>query len=374
MYHDQKINLPFSLLQDYATVASKQFKMLKRIYENNLNNQLFPSINFPSKQNCLEIMAQGFGFDNYAHALKDYEITELRPFSMPKNTLRKLYYKLNRDIDERTGYYYQQWLSMCLNIFGNIFTLKHSTLCLYDEVNIAKFDNFGLIYEIFPFTKLVGNAIGEINDCTCEPEDSLFVLNILSLIVESKTAKFADTNSINRGVEEDSIEIRYRDLFRKRPKAKGHKHLAMDYVTDGLFDSGFAIFLMQYINTENDMDTSYTITLTNMVFKGLQLAKQNQINIEVCKAVLNQLILENWDTFGLKSIEELNVGQSQRYLEIYRKALVATKCLIIDEHTEWLMLPESNIYKGMTKSCIEKRIGGILKTREFIENAIEMLC
>lgn len=374
MYYDQKINLHFSLLHDYATVASKQFKMLKRIYDNNLNNQLFPYINFPSKQNCLEVMAHGFGYSNYGEAKKAQVKDDLCAFELPVHTLKDLFYKLNSELDEHAGYYYMQWLKMCLSVFSNIFSLKHSTLCLYDHVHIAKFENFGLIYEIFPFNKLLGLGIGEPSDATTEPEDALFVLNLLSLIAENKAFQFEDKEKFGNSKEEDAVVFKYRDIFRKRPSGSGQRHIAIDYVTDALFDSAFAVFVMQVVSPQDEMDTTYRLTLTDVAFKGLMLAKSNQRNINVCKKVLNKIIEKDRQAYGFTDEEELCVGSNMQYLELLRKALVYLGCLDVDENTEWLMLPDVNAYENTTNAKLEAVFREKLNKMDFVQTQIGTPC
>lgn len=319
MFLDHTIQLNFSLLDEFATAASKQFKIVERCMKISINSELENYLRFPSKQLCLEILAQGFGFDDFKAAKEDRKVQDMRPFKFPVDAMEKFFHKHNSELETGRGYFAEMWIKWCVKVFQNTFCLKHSLLNLYNEVKIAKFDNYALIYQIAPFAELLPNAMGELEDAACESEDSLFLLNFLALIVEEEEIMWLDRRT-EQGIER-TLSIRNKHIYRIKPTTKDEKS-AIDYGTDIMFDCNLAVFVVETVGSSNFMQVEHSVHLTEEAYKSMMYGRKAGRVMDWCKKRLDMYLEKDLELFGFESLNELNATKNKKYRILLRQALV----------------------------------------------------
>jgi hypothetical protein len=272
MIGNHKIYLHFSLLNQFANAASKQFKMLFLINKNNPYSNLSQPIKFPNHQQCLEILSRGFGFSNYEKSRLAIKDNKLSPFEMPLGFIKKIHVRLNQHLENRIGYYYNGWESIVIAVFNNVFALEHTALQVYDQVKIAKFSNYSAISQVSPICKLINNFLFFHEDSLCEREDSLFLLNFFCLLIEDAKKKVQWETMSHQEQDEISIMFKVRDIFRKPFYSNENLEIAIDYLIKGLFDTDCANLIMQIKEEQNTLDSIYRITLTDRAYIAINFS------------------------------------------------------------------------------------------------------
>lgn len=352
MFADHTIKLDFSLLEEFATAASKQFKILERCMGLSINSELETQLKFPSKQLCLEIMAQGFGFRDYKAAKSDRQNEELRSFKLPDELLEKFFYRHNPDIKMGAGFYALMWLRACKRVFQNTFCLSHSNLNLYNEMNVAKFTNYALVYQVYPYCGLLSNAVGDMDSKLCESEDSLFLLNLIALIIENKEVKWSGVRAENGS--EKTVQLKYKDIYRSKPIVENGRDRAMDYATETLFDADIVVFVCQIGNSANVMKSEYAIHFMEESYQALDQVKKVGRVMDWCKEALDEQIMLNPHQFGFSHATELNVKKNGKYRALYRRLLVAMDVLV--QGTSNLTHLSERVFDYKTQSAVSKAL------------------
>lgn len=329
MFTQFAIKLDFSLLEEFATAASKQFKIIERCMALSINSELETPLKFPSKQMCLEIMSNGFGFADYKQAKSDRQREELRSFKLSDELLEKLFYRHNSDIDVGAGFYALIWLNACKHVFQNTFCLNHATLGLYNEMKIAKFTNYALVYQVYPYSGLISNAIGEVDNRLCESEDSLFLLNMIALLLENEKISWSERIMENGG--EKTVQFKYSDLYRAKPKGAKGREQAIDYASSMLFEAQISVFFVQVVNSANPMQCEYAMHFIEEAYQALNHARKAGRVMQWCKEALDENIASEPQRFGFEEGDILDPKKNYKYRALYRKMMVSMEILTEDE-------------------------------------------
>ncbi len=350
MYSEHPILLNFSLLNDFASVAAKQFKILTKCSELNINREN-PPIAFPSKQLCLEIIARGFGFDCYKSAKDDHSSVELRRFVLPNVLFEKYFFRLNSECNVGAGFYLSLWIETCQRIFEYTFSLKHSVLQAHIEVSVAKFDNYALVFETPYMCNLFQYAIGtEKQDVQMgERENALFALNAICLLWESNGIKIESRSYTGSRKSSRALGFTYRQLFRKTPQNQEHLEAALEYVGDVLYEANLQDFTCQLTMPKNLMDTYSELGISDVFYEGGVKARYVQRDMQICKKHLDGLIKRSGYRHGLNAECDLNWVKHGEYRDLYRKVLVAVGLFVENGETGFISLNKEQVFNEKSK-------------------------
>ena len=130
---------------------------------------------------------------------------------------------------------------------------------------------------------------------------------------------------------EKTVQFKYSDLYRAKPKGAKGREQAIDYASSMLFEAQISVFFVQVVNSANPMQCEYAMHFIEEAYQALNHARKAGRVMQWCKEALDENIASEPQRFGFEEGDILDPKKNYKYRALYRKMMVSMEILTEDE-------------------------------------------